>query len=111
MITFQEKHMALPAPFADLQKKFKDWQKTDLTPILSKFVAKHAKDEVEWDVVTLICPICESPTYYATATKVGKNEAHEVTCETCHSTGSTRAIECMDLIKIKHLKHVDRGPR
>ncbi len=102
--------MDLPAPFADLQKRFKEWKQGDLTPVMSKFVTKHVKDDVEWNVVTFICPICESPTYYATATKAGKNKPHEVTCETCHSQSSKRTIECVDLIKVNHLKHVDRGP-
>ncbi len=102
--------MVLPAPFADLQKRFEEWKQGDLTPILSKFVANHEKAGVEWSVVTLVCPICESPTYYATVTKAGKNKKHEVTCETCHSISSKRNIECTDLLKVKHLKHIDRGP-
>jgi len=101
----------MPAPLAEFQKTFHEQFNQDITPQLTKFYKKHAKDKnVEWGSQTTICPICESATFYATASKKGKTTAHKVGCENCHSQSAERSIECTDLLKIQHLRHVDHGP-
>nr|MDO8111774.1 hypothetical protein [Candidatus Sigynarchaeota archaeon] len=74
-----------------------------LTAVYQK-LKKHG--DVEWKTLDFVCPICESYTILAMVSKPGKNQKKAVTCETCKS--SERTVECLDLEKIVHLKHVER---